>query len=114
MKNDALKLIGPSPAVLNASCPCQIGSSPRAVWQTSVSCDPSTGEMPMIPSFPYKQASVQVQGSAYYYDLGKFLADFENHFPYMRLQNLVLEPGGGGEDREKLSFHMDIITLVKP
>ena len=41
----------------------------------------------------YQQASVNVSGTAYYDDLGKFLADFENHFPYMRVQNLNLEPG---------------------
>ena len=69
-----------------------------------------------IPGFHYHQMSVQVAGSAYFYDFGRFLADFENHFPYMRVQNLSLEPGGGTtvDDREKLTFRMEIITLIKP
>jgi hypothetical protein len=43
------------------------------------------------------------------------MAAFENHFPYMRIQNLTLEPGDGttSEERERLKFHMEIVTLVK-
>jgi len=69
----------------------------------------------MLPNFPYSQSAVAVSGNSYYSDFGKFLSDFENHFPYMRVQNLSLEPGGGTtpDEREKLSFHMEIVTLVK-
>src|SRR5579871_51836 len=67
---------------------------------------PSVAEMRMLPSFPYSQATVPVSGSAYYWDFGKFLADFENKFPYMRVQNINLVPGGGltPADRERLVF----------
>lgn len=77
---------------------------------------PAVGEVRMFPSFPYSQAVVTVSGSAYYYEFGKFLADLENRFPYLRVENLNLEPGFGSnpDDREKLSFHMEIVTLVKP
>ena len=66
----------------------------------------------MLPEFPYSQAIVTVSGSAYYYEFGKFLADLENHFPYMRVQNLNLEPGFGSNRgrKEKLSFRMEIVT----
>jgi hypothetical protein len=76
---------------------------------------PVAGPVVILPSFPYNQLSVQVNGTAYYDDLGKFLADFENHFPCMRIQNLNLEPGYGpnAEDREKLTFHMEIISLTR-
>jgi hypothetical protein len=76
---------------------------------------PSVGEVRMFPSFPYHQATVIVGGTAYFYEFGKFLADFENKFPYMRVQNLNLEPGGGAnpDEREKLSFRMEIVALVK-
>jgi hypothetical protein len=76
---------------------------------------PVASTVSLIPSFPYNQLSVQVNGSAYYDDLGKFLADFENHFPCMRIQNLNLEPGYGpnADDREKLTFHMEIISLTR-
>ncbi len=73
----------------------------------------------MLSGFPYQQAGVTVAGFAYYDDFGKFLAEFENHFPYMRVQNLSLEPvgsslGATAEERERLSFHMEIIALIKP
>jgi len=61
-----------------------------------------------------------VRGTAYYHDLGKFIADFENAFPYVRLLNLEMEPVGlpspasNPEEQEKLSFKMDIVTLIKP
>jgi cell division protein FtsB len=70
----------------------------------------------LVPQFPYQQSAVAVSGSAYYHDLGQFIADFENNFPLMRIQNLSLEQQAGPEaaDREKLSFRMDIVALVKP
>lgn len=77
---------------------------------------PFTGEVTMFPQFPYKQATVAVGGTAYYYDLGKFLADLENHFPYMRVQNLVIEPApvANPDEKEKLSFRMEVVAAIKP
>jgi Tfp pilus assembly protein PilO len=51
-----------------------------------------------------------------FHDFGKFVADFENQFPYMRLMNVTLEPASGvlAADKERLSFRMEIATLVKP
>ena len=74
------------------------------------------GETTLLPKFPYQQATLTVAGKAYYHDLGSFISDFENEFPYIRLQNLVLEPGSStdGAYSEKLSFRMDIVALVKP
>ncbi|MEO8425727.1 MAG: hypothetical protein ABI651_01315 [Verrucomicrobiota bacterium] len=79
-------------------------------------------EVNVIPGFPYKGATVTVRGTAYYQDLGKFIADFENTFPHVRLLNLEMEPIGlpsstaqsNPEEQEKLSFKMDIVTLIKP
>lgn len=72
----------------------------------------------LIYKFPYKQISMTVSGSGFFHDLGKFVADFENNFPTMRLQNLEMSPGGGGNfsdrEREKLTFRMEIIALAKP
>ena len=75
---------------------------------------PLTGGVRMFPEYPYNEATVSVSGTAYYYEFGKFLADLENHFPYLRVQNLLLEPGFGTtpEEREKLTFHMEIVTLI--
>jgi hypothetical protein len=76
---------------------------------------PSVGEVRMFASFPYHAATVSVGGTAYYWDFGKFLADFENRFPYMQVQNLNLEPAfsSNPDDREKLAFRMNIVALIK-
>jgi len=73
-------------------------------------------EVGMFPKFPYKTVMFIVRGAAYYHDFGKFLADFENHFPYMRVQNLDLSSNTGlkEEDVERLNFTMEVVTLVKP
>jgi hypothetical protein len=68
----------------------------------------------VLPNFPYKQASITVAGSAHYHDLGRFLADFENQFPHIRIVNLNLDVDVTPSEPEMLSFRMDIITLVKP
>lgn len=75
----------------------------------------SVGEMDLLPHFPYKQLKVTVGGTAYYHDLGKFIADFENTFPHARITNLLLQPASdAGEKSEKLDFRMDVIALVNP
>ena len=70
----------------------------------------------LLPGFPYKQVTMRIGGTGYFHDLGKFIADFENRFPYVRVQNLDMEPTSGSvtNEGEKLSFRMDIVTLVKP
>jgi len=73
-----------------------------------------TTDMPMLPGFPYKQASMTVAGKAHFHDLGRFLADFENRFPHIRMLNLGLDVDGNPHDPELLAFRMDIVTLVNP
>lgn len=76
---------------------------------------PATGDVDLLASFPYKQLKFSISGTAYYHDLGKFISDFENNFPHIRVVNLDLDPAGGtGEDAEKLAFRMDIVALIKP
>jgi hypothetical protein len=73
---------------------------------------PSVGDVDLMSTVPFKQMRFTVSGTAYYHDFGKFVADFENNFPHVRIVNVVLEPSGTGG--EKLSFRMDIIALIKP
>jgi Tfp pilus assembly protein PilO len=73
---------------------------------------PKVGEVELLPAFPYKQITFSVTGKAFYHDLGKFVADFENAFPHARLVDLNITPSVG--NGEQLSFSMDIIALVKP
>jgi hypothetical protein len=74
----------------------------------------ATTDMTMLPGFPYKQASMTVAGKAHFHDLGRFLADFENRFPHVRILNLALDVDGNPQEVEMLAFRMDIVTLVKP
>ena len=76
-------------------------------------------EVGVLPKFPYRAALFNVRGTAYFHDFGKFIADFENAFPYIRVQNVELEPLASGTqttpaDAEKLAFKMEIVTLVNP
>ena len=85
---------------------------------------PVKGEVQLLAQFPYQAAIFTVRGAGHYHDFGKFLADFENSFPYFRVQNLALTPGSdsaGGTDsstaasgEENLSFRMEIVALIKP
>jgi hypothetical protein len=84
------------------------------------------GEVGILPKFPYKAATFTLRGSAYFHDLGQFIADFENSFPYIRVQNLELDSGASSAanatttgttqptDGEKLSFKMEVVALVNP
>lgn len=76
----------------------------------------SISEVTLLPKFPYKQISLSISGTGFYHDIGKFIADFENQFPASRVLNLDLQPAAVqvNENREKLSFRMDIVTLIKP
>lgn len=73
-------------------------------------------EAGLFAKFPYRASAFSLRGTAYFHEFGKFLADFENTFPNIRVQNLELEPVAGlvVDDREKLTFKMDLIALVKP
>jgi hypothetical protein len=74
---------------------------------------PDVGPVDLFPSFPFKQVRFTVTGTAYYHDLGKFIADFENTYPHIRVVNLQIQPADAADGAEKLSFRMDIVALVK-
>jgi len=74
----------------------------------------------VFATFPYRAVLFNIRGTAYFHDLGQFVADFENRFPHLRVQNLELEPAGSSaannttNDPEKLAFRMEIVALVSP
>lgn len=72
-------------------------------------------ETTLLPKFPYRQVKMSIGGTGYFHDIGKFVADLENQFPHLRVENLELEPAPAlaGAEKEKLSFRMDIVALVK-
>jgi hypothetical protein len=61
-------------------------------------------------------------GKAKYEDLGKFLADFENLYPYFRVRNLQLSTSGrdagggdaGGGASSLVGFNVNMVALVRP
>jgi len=79
---------------------------------------PNETDNTLLPKFPYKQVALTVAGSAYFQDLGMFIADFENRFRFARILNLSMQPNGtvgnGEREKEKLDFKMDVVFLVKP
>ena len=74
------------------------------------------GDVEMFPSFPYKAATFHIKGSGHYDDYGRFVADFENHYPFFMVENIELTPTRQpiSDDPEKLDFSMDVVALVKP
>jgi Tfp pilus assembly protein PilO len=77
---------------------------------------PVLNDVNLLPKFPFKQATFTMAGTGHFHDVGKFLADLENHFPYFRVVKLDLAPAPTSTDneKEKLQFVMDVVTLVKP
>ena len=76
-------------------------------------------EVGLLPNFPYKAAAFNLRGTAYFHDLGIFVADLENTFPFLRVQNVELEPAinpntaaNSKADAERLSFRMEIVVLI--
>lgn len=69
----------------------------------------------LLPNFPYQQATLTVAGTAHFHDFGRFLADFENQFPHIRVMNLSLDLNSSAtfDESEMLSFRMEVVTLVK-
>lgn len=72
-------------------------------------------EVTLIPSFPYKQTSLSLVGTAHFHDFGRFVADMENQFPHIRVSNMTLDlnPSPAPEDQETVTFKLDVVTLVK-
>jgi Tfp pilus assembly protein PilO len=74
---------------------------------------PEISDAGIIPKFPYRWATFHLKGTGYYHDLGKFFADFENAFPYFRIQNLNMSANAGpGLEAEKLSVTFDLVAPV--
>jgi len=82
---------------------------------------PRIGALRVIPDFPYLSATFTLRGQAYYHDLGRFVAAFENKYPLFRIENLVISktPEIGIElakdtgEEELLFFQFDIVALTQ-
>lgn len=75
--------------------------------------EPTISDQGLLPKFPYRWATFHIHAIGYYQDFGKFFADFENSFPYFRIQNLDISGNTGpASEEEKLGFVFDIVTPV--
>lgn len=86
------------------------GVTPAGISQPDIS------ETTMMPKFAYKQATFHVKGNGYFHDIGRFVADLENEFPYVRVQNIEMSRATGvpGGDPEKLGVGFDLVMLMQP
>lgn len=84
--------------------------------------NPEAWDPGVLPNFPFKGVSFNVTLVGGYTDFGRFLADFENDFPFMRVQLLSITPdvtpgppGSGipAQDNGKLRFNFRVISLIK-
>lgn len=88
--------------------------TPRKISNFSSSRE-TLSEVAIIPKFPYKAASFTIRMTAHYHDFGAFLADFENQYPYVRIQNIDIAPAEkGAEGSERLDLTFQLVTLVRP
>jgi hypothetical protein len=77
---------------------------------------PEITEKGVIAAFPYKWAKFHITGEGRYHDFGKFIADFENAFPYFRIQDLEVSASLPGirTDPFTLAYSFDVIAPQVP
>ncbi len=74
--------------------------------------EPAISDLGIFPKFPYRWATFHINAVGYYHDFGKFFADFENAFPYFRIQNLEIS-GNTGPAAERRSWPL-VLTSSRP
>ncbi|MGD0412173.1 MAG: hypothetical protein ABSC18_10765 [Verrucomicrobiota bacterium] len=77
---------------------------------------PDISERGVIGDFPYKWARFHITGEGHYHDFGKFIANFENNFPYFAIQNLdIFVPDiRQSRDPDMLAYSFDVVTPQLP
>ncbi len=100
------------------------------VVPTDLSAEPVIEKLLLLPKFPYSGAAYDLHVRARYHEFGKFLADFENSFPYISVQHVKMWPmatpseaGGQVSDKaedlpekdwEQLKIAVQLVVLFKP
>jgi|SRR5687768_122172 len=93
---------------------------------------PEFVEAGMLPKFPYKAAVFGLRVNGPFHDVGRFIANLENTYPYFRVQNIHLSPAPRGasapaatpigsltsplevQPETKLIAELKVVTLIKP
>jgi hypothetical protein len=71
---------------------------------------PEITDKGVITGFPYKWAVFHITGEGHYHDFGKFIADFENAFPYFSIRNIEISVPTVKTDADMLAYSFDIVT----
>lgn len=53
---------------------------------------PDFPEAGLLPKFPYKAASFGLRVNGKFHDIGRFVANLENNYPYFRVQDVRIAP----------------------
>lgn len=75
---------------------------------------PGVGVAEVFPEFPYEAARFAFHGIGTYHEIGKFVAEMENRFPFARITGMDLLGYGKNDTAERLSFKFEFVTLIKP
>jgi len=83
--------------------------------------NPTLTDVDLPPDVPYRMATFGVSGQAHYHAFGRFLAAFENGYPFVKIKSVSLQsltPGIGGvvrgmDDLEQLRFRLEYQVLTK-
>jgi len=75
---------------------------------------PGVGPAEVFPEFPYQAARFAFHGTGTYHEIGKFVSDMENRFPFARISGMDLVSHGKADALEKLTFKFEFVTLIKP
>jgi len=86
-------------------------------------------EAGLLPKFPYEAASFGVRLHGRFHEIGSFVAELENRFPFFRVANLRMAPVGAGiistppgqqfeaaagQTGRQLIAELRVVTLIKP
>jgi hypothetical protein len=98
-----------------------IRRSHPALRGLDVAGKPSVGPVRLLPDYPYEAATFTVVGRGHYHEFGRFLAQFENEYPFFQLQNIELtsrsmmtDSQAIRDEREMLNLKFDVVALLKP
>lgn len=79
---------------------------------------PEEIEIGALPDFPYQAIKFRIYGTGFYHDVGRFIAELENSYPFVRVQQLDLLPNDVGEQfgpgGDLLIYSFEIVVPIKP
>lgn len=84
---------------------------------------PEFASVGLIPDFPYQAGYFGVRVTGQFQEIGRFFAGLENKYPYMRIQNVKLQPqiaqnpgseAGTPAATDKIIAEFKIVTLFNP